>query len=54
VRYHCDYCHKSVTSELDDNAVIRATLICPECLQLADPEKLNEVLEEIENKAKES
>lgn len=54
MRYHCQFCGKSVTSELNDDAVIRATLICPECLLLPDPEKLNEVLEEIEKRAKES
>ena len=52
MRYRCHYCGKSVTSELPDTAVIRATLICPECLELADKNKLDEVLETIIEKVK--
>jgi DNA-directed RNA polymerase subunit RPC12/RpoP len=33
MRYHCFFCQKSVTSELPDEAVIRAVLVCPECIQ---------------------
>jgi DNA-directed RNA polymerase subunit RPC12/RpoP len=33
MRYHCYECGKSVTSELPDDAVIRAVLICPECIE---------------------
>jgi len=47
MRYYCQYCHKSVSSELPDDSVIRATLICPECLGMADQKKLNDVLEGI-------
>lgn len=36
-RYFCHYCGKSVTSELPEDAVIRATIICPECLAGGDP-----------------
>jgi DNA-directed RNA polymerase subunit RPC12/RpoP len=33
MRYHCNMCGKSVTSELPDGSVIRAILVCPECIQ---------------------
>jgi hypothetical protein len=33
MRYHCWFCHKSVTSELPDDSVVRAILVCPECIQ---------------------
>lgn len=33
MRYICYFCHKSVTSELPDDAVIRAILVCPECIE---------------------
>ena len=33
VRYHCHFCGKSVTSELPDDAVVRAILVCPECIE---------------------
>jgi hypothetical protein len=52
VRYACFFCLKSVTSELPDDSIIRATLICPECLEIADQTKLNTVLEDIVNKRK--
>ena len=52
MRVLCYFCGKSVTSELPDDSVIRATLICPECLELADQTKLNTVLEDIVNKRK--
>jgi DNA-directed RNA polymerase subunit RPC12/RpoP len=32
MRYVCYFCHKSVTSELPSDSVIRAALVCPECL----------------------
>lgn len=51
MRYHCHYCGKSVTSLLPEDAVIRATLICPECLQRADPALLNAALEDLAKKA---
>jgi hypothetical protein len=33
IRYHCYLCEKSVTSELPGDSVIRAILICPECIE---------------------
>jgi hypothetical protein len=33
MRYYCYFCGKSVTSELLDDSVIRAVLICPECIE---------------------
>jgi hypothetical protein len=33
MRYLCWYCGKSVTSELPDDSVIRAILICAECIE---------------------
>jgi len=33
MRYHCHMCQKSVTSELPPDSVIRAVLICPECIE---------------------
>lgn len=33
MRYTCYFCHKSVTSELPDDSVIRAVLVCPECIE---------------------
>lgn len=53
MRYVCFMCDKSVTSELPEDAVIRAVLICPECLELAEPTRLDAVLKEIEAKVKE-
>jgi len=32
VRYPCWFCRKSVSSELPDDSVIRAILVCPECI----------------------
>jgi hypothetical protein len=32
VRFHCYGCGKSVSSELEAGAVLRAIAICPECL----------------------
>jgi DNA-directed RNA polymerase subunit RPC12/RpoP len=49
MRYYCFACWKSVTSPLPDDAVIRATLICPECIERADP-SLVEALEDIAQK----
>lgn len=36
MRYGCYHCGKSVTSELPDDSVIRAVLICPECIGRAE------------------
>jgi hypothetical protein len=33
MRYHCYFCSKSVSSELPNDSVIRAILICPECIE---------------------
>jgi len=33
MRYFCYICGKSVTSELPDDSVIRAILVCPECIE---------------------
>jgi DNA-directed RNA polymerase subunit RPC12/RpoP len=33
MRYHCYFCGKSVTTELPDDSVIRAVLVCPECIE---------------------
>jgi hypothetical protein len=51
MRYHCNFCGKSVTSELPDAAVIRATLICPECLERADPHTLEAALKNLTDNA---
>jgi len=33
MRYWCYICKKSVTTELPEDSVIRAVLICPECIE---------------------
>jgi DNA-directed RNA polymerase subunit RPC12/RpoP len=33
MRYRCYFCGKSVTTELPSDAVIRAILVCPECIE---------------------
>jgi DNA-directed RNA polymerase subunit RPC12/RpoP len=33
MRYFCYFCGKSVSSELPDDSVIRALLVCPECIE---------------------
>ena len=33
MRYPCYFCGKSVTSELPHDSVIRALLVCPECME---------------------
>ena len=33
MRGGCWFCQKSVTSELPEDAVIRALLVCPECIE---------------------
>lgn len=32
MRGWCWFCQKSVTSDLPDDAVIRALMVCPECI----------------------
>jgi len=51
MRYYCHFCGKSVTSELPADSVIRATLICPECLERADRRLLEPALTDIAQKA---
>jgi len=33
MRYFCYFCGKSVSSELPEESVIRAILVCPECIE---------------------
>ena len=33
MRYGCYFCGKSVTSELPEDSIIRAILVCPECIE---------------------
>lgn len=33
MRYFCWSCKQSVTSELPDDSIIRAVLVCPECIE---------------------
>ena len=33
MRGRCYFCGKSATSELPDDTVIRAMLVCPECIE---------------------
>lgn len=33
MRFYCHFCHKAVSTEVQHNAVVRAILCCPECLQ---------------------
>jgi len=33
MRYFCWFCRESVTSELPHDSVIRAILVCPECVE---------------------
>jgi len=40
----CHFCGKSVTTELPDDTIIRALLVCPECIEagkviIPEPEK---------------
>lgn len=44
MRLVCFECHKSVSTEVPDDTVVRATMICPECLALADPAALEKAL----------
>jgi hypothetical protein len=47
MRYFCLACGKSVTSELPEDAVIRAVIHCPECYARGDTEALNRWLESL-------
>jgi hypothetical protein len=33
MRYYCHFCHKSVTSEVPDDTLVRAVLICSDCIE---------------------
>lgn len=33
MRYVCYFCGKSVSSELPNDSIIRAILVCPECIE---------------------
>lgn len=33
MRYVCHFCGKSVTSSLPNDTVIRALMVCPECME---------------------
>ena len=33
MRIFCWYCHKSVSSELPNWAIVRAIAVCPECIE---------------------
>jgi hypothetical protein len=33
MRLHCYFCGKSVSTEVPDETVIRAALVCPECIE---------------------
>ena len=32
MRYHCWFCGKSVTTPVPDDTLVRALLVCPECI----------------------
>jgi hypothetical protein len=34
MRYFCWTCHKSVSSELPEDSVIRGLIVCPECIEI--------------------
>jgi ribosome-binding protein aMBF1 (putative translation factor) len=33
MRGRCHFCGKSVTTEIPDDTIIRALLVCPECIE---------------------
>lgn len=33
MRLRCYFCGKSVSTEVDDETVVRAILVCPECVE---------------------
>lgn len=35
MRLFCHFCGKSVSSELPDATIVRALLVCPECIEAA-------------------
>lgn len=34
LRLRCTFCSKSVSTEVQDRTIVRAILVCPECLEL--------------------
>ena len=34
MRLKCYYCYKSVSTEVPDDTIVRALLVCPECIDL--------------------
>lgn len=46
MRLFCWICHKSVSNELPDDTVIRATAICPECIEMMNPKIVDIVFRE--------
>lgn len=34
MRLHCYNCHKSVSNEVHDSTIVRALILCPECIDL--------------------
>lgn len=50
MRYCCMFCQKAVSSELPEDALVRASLICPECLELADRKALEKTLQSIKDR----
>lgn len=34
LRLRCTFCSKSVSTEVHDRTIVRAILVCPECLEL--------------------
>jgi hypothetical protein len=45
MRLRCYECGKSVSNEVPDETIVRALLICPECLQRADVTALERALQ---------
>ena len=39
MRLFCWYCHKSVSSELPNDALFRAVAVCPECIEKSSEAK---------------
>jgi len=33
MRLYCWFCHKSVSNEVPDETVLRAVVVCPECIE---------------------
>lgn len=45
MRLFCGSCRKSVTNELPDDSVFRATALCPECIEDSDEECVENVFQ---------